>query len=169
MKSLSKGFNKRPLGVEPSTHHAYDTTHMLSKPLSISYLEKNPGQAIDHRAAVHSQTDFGVRSGSSLGTIAQADGLKARGEDAGVKKAVKYSDLVRQLRTPFTSSPSPIQFPSSVQADQFHLQPAIDKRVLSIASSLLDIRDKNRAFLRRATWVNICAQIANKDDNLQKE
>lgn len=46
-----------------------------------------------------------------------------------------------------TSSPSLIQLANSVHADQFHLNPAIDIRAHSIASSRRDKRDKRRAFL----------------------
>ena len=46
-----------------------------------------------------------------------------------------------------TSSPSPMQLPNNVQADQFHLKPAKEISAFSMASSRLDKRERKRAFL----------------------
>ena len=51
-----------------------------------------------------------------------------------------------------------MQLPSSDHTDQFHGNPNIDNRALSMASSRLDNRDKNSAFLQ---------QVRAKNQNLE--
>jgi len=54
-----------------------------------------------------------------------------------------------------------MQLPRSVHADQFQGKPAMERRVLSIDSSRLESRERNRAFLkieishvlRRVAWL----------------
>jgi len=68
-----------------------------------------------------------------------------------------------------TSSPSPMQLPSNVQADQFHLKPAKEISALSMASSRLDKRERKRAFLFRCKHDIINLTRVQLESNPQKK
>ena len=73
------------------------------------------------------------------------------GGAVGAKMITEKNQLCQSDGTNWpTSSPSPIQRPSKDHADQFHGYPAMDKIMLSIASSLLLRRERKRLFL--SSW-----------------
>lgn len=68
-----------------------------------------------------------------------------------------------------TSSPSPMQLPNNVQADQFHLKPAKEISAFSMASSRLDKRERKRAFLFKCKYDIIYVTRVQLESNSQKK
>ena len=68
-----------------------------------------------------------------------------------------------------TSSPSPMQLPNNVQADQFHLKPAKEISTHSMASSRLDKRERKRAFLFECKHDIIDQTRLKPESNLQEK
>ena len=73
------------------------------------------------------------------------------------------------VRNKTTSSPSPMQLPSNVQADQFHLKPAKEISTHSMASSRLDKRERKRAFLFECKHDIIDQTRLKPESNLQEK
>lgn len=93
------------------------------------------------------------------------------GARVAAKKAMRMTPLVVCNRVlcairHLTSSPSPMQSPSRLHVDQFHGYTAMDNNALSIASSRLPRRFKNRALLTQRVNASF---LVTEHCNVQKD
>lgn len=130
------------------TYRGGDIRHMPSGSWSKGCWERIRDLASGRINAVRVQRDYEVRSmflfgkNGLVGGLEQAEGV---GGEMITVEGMSENSMVSRNGT--TSSPSPMQLPSNVQADQFHLKPAREISALSMASSRLDKRERKRAFL----------------------